>query len=96
VQERKSMQTQEEVLKKQYAELLASFAEAFPQIAAPAGEWWGLWLRKYSVRDIQHAIATLQKHPLRGRFTTESTGKAITALLRENALRRVVNSGVKP
>ena len=84
------MQSQEETLRQQYATLWAAFQTAFPTINPPDSSWWSLWLRKYEFCDIRDAIQQLSKHPLKSKFTTISTGKALSALLRESALRRAI------
>ena len=84
--------TQEEFLRRNYTALLSEFEAAFPHVQPPAPSWWGLWLQKYDPSAIHEAIQRLQKHQpeVKARFTQESTGKAISALLRENALRRAI------
>jgi hypothetical protein len=84
-------------LKQDYTALVVEFQTAFPGIKPPAPEWFALWLGKHSFREISDAIHTLQAHPLKSRFTTESTGRAMSALLRESAVRRAFSSpAVKP
>ncbi len=78
--------------KQDYTTLVAEFQTAFSGIKPPAPDWFVFWLGKYSFREISDAIHTLQTHPLKARFTTESTGRAMSALLRESALRRAVVS----
>jgi hypothetical protein len=83
--------------KQDYTDLLAEFQAAFPGINPPDASWFALWLGKHNFREISDAIQTLQSHPLKSRFTTESTGRAISALLRESAVRRAFSrSAVKP
>jgi len=86
------MPLHEDTLREQYTTLLTAFKAAFPSIAAPVSDWWLLWFDKYPYSDIRQAIQTLDKHPLKARFTRESTGKAISALLRDAALRRAIAS----
>jgi hypothetical protein len=85
-----TMKTQEDILRQQYLSLLAYFSAAFPDIEPPASNWWGLWLQRYDLLDIRAAIQTLSNHHLKPRFTTESTGKAISAMLRQSALSRAM------
>ena len=88
------MITQEQKFKSQYADLIAAFQAAFPNIAPPEPRWFFLWLGKYPPGDIKDVIRSLQNHSLKARFTTESTGRAISALLRQNALERAVASAL--
>jgi hypothetical protein len=76
--------------KQHYLELIAEFESAFPGIKPPAPEWFQLWLGKYSYAAISEAIQTLQKHPMKPRFTTDSCGKALSALLSQIALQRAM------
>jgi hypothetical protein len=85
------MALHEETLQAQYITLIESYLAQFPGIDPPAPEWWMLWLDKYPFGDIHAVIQSLGKHPLKARFTPESTGKAIAAKLREIALRRAVS-----
>lgn len=78
----------------QYTDLIAAFKAAFPDINPPDPTWFAKWLREYRFGAIMDAIQTLQTHSLKAKFTTESTGKAISALLREDALRRAVAGAV--
>jgi hypothetical protein len=84
------MPSQEQKLREQYLNLITVFEAAFPGIQPPAPTWFGLWLSKYNPEDISNAIQVLEKHPLKARFTTDSTGRALSALLREAALRRAI------
>jgi len=84
------MMSQEQEFKNQYLELVAVFTAAFPGIQPPDSRWMYLWLSKYQLRYIKTAIRTLALHPQRGRFTTDSTGKALSSLLRSEALKRAV------
>ena len=79
-----------EEIRRQYLSLLADFSAAFPGITPPEQHWWLLWLQRYPFSDIRDSIQTLSKHHLKDRFTTEFTGKAITALLRDSAVRRAM------
>jgi hypothetical protein len=85
------MALHEETLQQQYITLIEAYYAEFPSIEPPAPEWWMLWLDKYSFGDLQAVIQSLGRHPLKARFTSESTGKAIAAKLREIALRRAVS-----
>lgn len=89
------MPSQEQSLRQQYATILAAFEAAFPSVTPPEPHWFRLWMSKYDCLDILHAIATLAQHPLKSRFSQESTGRAISSLLRNEALRRAVPSTPK-
>jgi hypothetical protein len=82
--------TLEQHLKKRYETHVAEFTSAFPLIDPPAPEWWRVWLRKYPSPAISEAITKLAKHPLKSRFSTASTGRALSALLNEDAMRRAI------
>jgi hypothetical protein len=84
------MKSQEEILRQQYSSLLTEFSAAFADIEPPASNWWGMWLQRYDISAIREAIQILSRHHLKPRFTTDSTGRAISALLRESALRRAM------
>jgi hypothetical protein len=86
------MVTQEQKFKNQYSDLIAAFEAAFPGVTPPESRWFFLWLAKYPVCAIKDVIHILQQHPLKAQFTTESTGRAISALLRAEALKRAVAS----
>ena|ERR1700685_4649341 len=90
------MITLEQYLKKRYDTHFAEFKSAFPDIDPPAPEWWRVWLRKYSSPAISEAIAKLAKHPLKARFSTASTGRALTAMLNEDAMRRAIPVSAPP
>jgi hypothetical protein len=68
-------------------------------VPAPATSWVTLWLTRHSYHSILAAIEVLQGHPehIRARYSTESVGKAISALLRAEAVRRAAlrDPGVK-
>jgi hypothetical protein len=83
---------QEEKFRSQISDLAAAFEVAFLGIAPPEPRWFSLWLAKYPLWAIKDAIGTLSKHPLKPRFTTESCGKALSALLRAEALKRATAS----
>jgi hypothetical protein len=90
------MARHEDTLRDQYSTLISAFNAAFTGIQPPEPSWWMLWLDKYDFADIRAAIQRLSAHPLKARFTQESTGKAISALLREIALRKAVTSRLTP
>jgi hypothetical protein len=87
------MQTQEDKL---YANAVAEFQTAFPSIQPPASAWFVQWLTAYGSFALSDAIQKLQRHSMTARFTTESTGKAISALLRAAALRAAAQKLVRP
>jgi hypothetical protein len=90
------MLAHEEVIRRQYADLTALFKSHFPNIAPPEPRWWSIWLQKYPARDISEAITELSKHSLKARFTTDSTGRAISAILRQKSVARVIVGEVTP
>ena len=77
-------------VRQQYSSLLAEFSAAFPDINPPESRWWQLWLSRYPFTDIRTAIQTLSQHSMKAKFTQDSTGRAITALLRDSAIQRAV------
>ncbi len=79
-----------DAIRRQYRTLLAAYSAAFPNVAPPHLDWWVIWLQKYDPDAIHEAITTLSQHPLKDRFTRESTGKAISAMLRDGAVRRAL------
>ena len=79
-----------EEIRKNHQSLLAEFSALFPTITPPDNHWFALWLQRYPFVDIREAIITLSKHHLKDRFTTESCGRAISALLRQSAVRRAM------
>jgi hypothetical protein len=92
------MQSEEDILRQQYLNLLAEFTAAFPHIADPPdSSWWLTWLQKYEFADVHDVIQALGTFPspIKSRFTRESTGRAISARLRDMALRRAVTAPVQ-
>jgi hypothetical protein len=85
----------EDEIRQNFLSLLATFTAAFPGITPPDNHWWTLWMQRYSFVDIRDAIQTLSRHHLKPQFTTVSTGKAITALLRDAAMRRAMTIPAK-
>jgi hypothetical protein len=86
------MPSQEWQFKQDYSAVITAFNEAFPNTTPPEYQWIFHWLGKYPVWAVRDAIQTLSQHPLRDKFTTTSIGKAISALLRVNAMKRAVSS----
>jgi hypothetical protein len=82
------MASQEQTFQSKYTNLLSKYQLAFPGVEPIAPEWWQLWLSKYSFHDIFEAIETLSHRSLNAQVTAQSTGKALSSLLRERALRR--------
>jgi hypothetical protein len=85
-----------ETIKQQYVELLAEFKSNFPNVEPPEARWWVIWLSRNNPTDVHLAIEKLGKHPLKAKFTTLSTGKAISALLRDAAVVRAMEETVRP
>jgi hypothetical protein len=79
---------------KEYFAIIAEFEKSFAGIQPPASTWVVKWLIEYGARAVSDAIQILQNHPLKARFDTESVGRAISALLRQNALRAI--AGAQP
>ena len=69
----------EETLRQQYISLIETFHAEFPGIDPPTPDWWMLWLDKYSFGDLMAVIQSLGKHPLKAKFTEQSTGKKAIA-----------------
>jgi hypothetical protein len=86
------MLSQEHRLRKQYTDIITTLGLAFPGVQPPEHQWVLLWLQKYKFTDIMAAINTLAAHPLKANFTQNSIGKAMSALLRETVMRRLVSS----
>jgi hypothetical protein len=86
------MLSKEFQFKKDYLEVITAYQAAFPDITPPEPGWIFNWLSKYPTSAIKDAIQDLQKHSpeVRARFTTTSTGKAISSLLRSDALNRAI------
>jgi hypothetical protein len=76
--------------RQQYLDLLTAFSAGFSDIEPPAPDWWALWLTKYGFHAILSEIQDLQTHSLKAKFTTDSIGRALSARLREGALRRAI------
>jgi hypothetical protein len=89
------MPSQESILREQYTALLAEFSASFPDLSPPDASFWFEWMKKYDSADIHSAIQTLSVHPLKHKFSSASCGRAISAMLRESALRRVLASPTK-
>jgi hypothetical protein len=88
------MASQESIIREQCASLLSDFTTAFPDIQPPDYTWWLDWMKRYDCGSIHEAIITLSQHHLKAQFTTASTGRAISALLREIAMRRAIVSSI--
>lgn len=86
------MTQQELKLQQGVINVLTAYHTAFPNIDPPAAAWLQHWLTRYSDTAVLDAIQTLQKHipQVKARFTTDSVGKAISSLLRADAMKRVI------
>jgi hypothetical protein len=82
----------EKTLMRQHNDVVTTLEAAFTGVPAVESRWILLWLDKYPFSEIIGAINTLHAHPLKARFTQASVGRAISALLREGAMRRVTAS----
>src|ERR1700723_2413329 len=80
------------VIQKQYTIVLAAYVAAFPHLTPPDATWWRAWFRDHDYHDILEAIQKLQNYPpqVQSRYTTISTGKAITSMLATIAIRRAI------
>jgi hypothetical protein len=80
--------------KQQYADLLLEFVTVFPDIAPPDSSWFVSWLTKYTYGAIRDSIRSLgSNNPnIKNRFTTESCGRALSAMLRDQAIRDAVKA----
>jgi hypothetical protein len=87
------MTPQESKFRQQYSDLIREFVSSFPGIKPPDSSWFSIWLTKYRAKDVSDAICALTKHSpsVKARFTTESIGRAISALLRDKALRNAIS-----
>jgi len=92
------MTPQEAKFRQQYAAIICEFENEFPGIQPPDPSWITIWLRQYNFRAICDAIQTLQNHPphVKARFSQESVGRAISALLRADAVKRAIASVPTP
>lgn len=86
------MITLEQRLRQQYDTLVAEFTLEFPNVTPPEPQWFQLWLSKYLYHDISTAIRKLGQHPLKASFTQQSTGKALSVMLKQEATRRAFPS----
>jgi hypothetical protein len=91
------MDPQEDNFQQQVIDIVVAFRMAFPNIEPPAAAWLEHWLSKYSSESILAAIRTLQSHPpqVRAKFTQDSVGRAISAFLRADAMKRAIAIGLK-
>jgi hypothetical protein len=86
------MTPQELKFKQHYIDIVVAFKSAFPSIEPPAPTWIQHWLSRYNYIAILESIQALRSHPahVKARFTQESVGRAISALLRADALKRAI------
>lgn len=89
------MMPREAQFQQHYSNLVREFESRFPGINPPDPSWFIIWLRDYSFRATWDAIQTLSNHSAKSKFTTTSAGKAISALLRNEAMRRAVAGAPK-
>jgi hypothetical protein len=82
------MITLEQKLKNQYADIIRTLELSFPGVSPPESKWILLWQNNYQFPDIMAAITTLYHHPMKARFTQDSVGRAIGALLKDAAMKR--------
>ena len=88
------MASAETRLRQQYAAVSDALKATFPHVPPQDPSWIFAWLEQYPLSDIEAAIQTLSQHQpeVQARFTKESVGKAITALLKQQVIRRITES----
>jgi hypothetical protein len=88
------MHAQSDNFEQQVIDIITAYRIAFPDVEVPAPEWITHWLTKYSRESILAAIKTLQAHSanVKARFTQTSVGRAMSTLLRAEAVRNAVAS----
>jgi hypothetical protein len=84
------MLSQEWQFQKDYSDLIADYRKSFPGVDPPDPQWFFHWAEKYPTSAIKDAIHTLAKHSLKASFSAESCGRAISSLLRTDALKRAL------
>lgn len=84
------MKNHEAQLRSQFMQLRQAFDSTFPGLRPPELVHWRTWITEYDIPDIMEAIQQLGSHPLKNRFTPESCGKAISAILREKVRARAL------
>lgn len=89
---------QEAKFQQQVVDIVTAFRSAFSGIEPPSPAWLQHWLNRYSFVAILKAIQALQNHPahVRARFSQESVGRAISALLRDDAIKRAISGATTP
>jgi hypothetical protein len=90
------MNPQSDNFQQQVIDVIVAWRSAFPNIEIPSPEWLEHWLTKYSSESVLAAIQTLRNHPpqLRARFDAASVGRAISASLRADAVKRAVAAAI--
>jgi hypothetical protein len=91
------MTPQEMKFRQHYINLIAAFRAAFPTLEPPPPARITDWLQRYNDAAILVALQSLQRHPahIKLRFTQESVGKAISAMLRADAIAKAVANASK-
>lgn len=82
----------EKVLRRQYQDIVNTLTAAFPGVPLVESVWILSWIDKYPFPDIMESIQTLHDHPLKSQFTQSSIGRAISAMLRDAAMKKLTNS----
>jgi hypothetical protein len=82
----------EKVLRRQYQDIVTTLTAAFPGVPPVESVWILSWIDKYPFPDIVAAIQTLHDHSLKSKFTQQSIGRAISAMLRDAAMKRLTDS----
>lgn len=92
------MTPQEEKFKQYHTDLVSAFQHAFPGIDPPTTSWIQMWLTRYSFMGVLSAIQTLQQHSpeVKAHFTQDSVGRAVSTLLRKNAMQRAIGGTQTP
>jgi len=88
------MTAQETEFQDQCLSIIAACKNEFPSLEPPPPVWLHQWLSRNSCQAILDAVRTLASHPahVRARYSEESVGRAISALLRDRALRRAITN----
>ncbi len=87
------MRTSEDKL---FLDAISEFQTAFPTLRVPDSTWLAKWLSQYGSQALSDAIQKLKRNPRKDIFTTESVGRAISALLRDGAIQAAAQKLRRP